>query len=591
MGIISTQEANYNVNSKFKDGVSGPSKRAFDQFQKRATVAFKAAAVAIAGVTVALSAMSKKTLNSFDEIGKSADRIGITTDRLQEYRFALDKADVSQEQVDKGLLNFTKRLGKARQGIGALAGGLKGGQEELLETLKSTNDVNEALDVLFQAMGDAETATERAAIADAAFGGSGLKMTAAFKDGTEGFKEWTKFARESGAVISEELIRKSERLNDEMGALGTVMQVSFQTGLIEGFVDDFGGLHEMVVDPDFRQGLNDIGKFMGGFLRFMVENAKPIAVTSASLAALFLSSNIAGAVGLKGRVGGILALLAAVSAGLLVWKDFTEASEQADDATMIFGINSSQAIEKVKKESEELTDTFSNFGDSVGVLTTTILPIIGEIETANRSFIDSAQAGLLDYAETAGTVAQRVQGLFSRGFGSMEDSLVTSVKNMEFSFSSFIDSIISDLIRLQVQQAVTLPIAGFLGDFLGSFGGIQGTSPSAVDFSGLSNGLIDSGGIPKIEGSFASGINRVPKDMFARIHKDEAVLNKKDADSFRQSDGGGDTYHIEQTVILQPGLEATIAAKMEEFIPQIKNETLSAVIQAQKKNRLGGVFG
>ena len=476
MPVATTQEANYVVKGKFKDGISGPSKKAFSQFQQRATAAFKATAIAIGVVTVALGRMLSKTLDTFDAIGKSADRIGITTDALQEYRFALDKAGISQEQTDKGLLEFEKRFGKAQAGFGALAESLKRVDAELLENVLAAGDGTAALEVLFEALGETTDKAKQLAIADAAFGKVGLKMTAAFKDGTVSFKEWINTARESGAIISEELIRKAENLNDEMSALGTVMKVSFQSGLIEGFVDEFGGLHEMIVDPNFREGLTTIGEFMGGFLKFLVENAKPIAITSASLAALFLASNIAGAVGLKGRLGGILALLSAVTAGILVFNEFAEASEnslkKADDATMTFRMN----VGSLKEETEELTDEFTNFGDSIGLLSTFFVSTIGTMENETRSFIDSSIAGINDYGESVGTIADQTQRAFARSFQSMEDGLVEFAKTGKFNFSNFIDSIISDLIRFQIQQSITLPLANFASNFLGSLGGNGGVN-------------------------------------------------------------------------------------------------------------------
>jgi len=556
MAIATTQESNYLVNSKFKDGVSGPSKRAFDQFRKRATVAFKAAAVAIAGVTVALAAMTKKTLDSFDEIGKSSDRIGITTDALQLYRFALDKAGISQEQTDKGLLEFQKRFGKAQQGFGAMAESLKRVDAELLENVLASRNATQALDVLFEGLGNTTNQAKKLAIADAAFGKVGLKMTAAFKDGTDGFKEWIKFAQETGVVIREDLIRKAERLNDEMSALGTVMKVSFQTGLIDGFVDDFGGFHEMIVDPDFRTGLETIGEFMGGFLKFMVENSKTIAITSASLAALFLSTAIIGKLGgLKGKVAIIGTLLTTLTAGVLVWREFSEASEKALKKPQSIVIELEKEFKSLKNTTEEVSDTFSNFGDSVGVLTTTILPVIGEMENATKNFTDNAIAGINDYASNVETVAERTQRFFGQSLQGMEDGLVEFAKTGKITFSGFVDSIISDLLRFQIQQTITLPLANFASTFLGSFGGIQGTTPEAIPFGSLSSGLINSGGVANLDGLRAHGGPVFSGGSFLVGERGPEIFNPSRNGTIIPNNalGGGSTVNV--TVINQSGGE------------------------------------
>ncbi|MCH8172659.1 MAG: hypothetical protein IIA70_05035, partial [Proteobacteria bacterium] len=156
-----------------------------------------------------------------------------TTDELQKMRFAFDLAGVGVEATDKALLTFGKRLGKARQGIGALVGGLKGGQEELLETLKRTGNMSEALDVMFRALGAATTQTEKLAIADAAFGTAGLRMTAAFRDGSKAFFEAKQEAERLGLVIEERLIRAAEQVTDDFTRASGVIGVQFKKAFLE----------------------------------------------------------------------------------------------------------------------------------------------------------------------------------------------------------------------------------------------------------------------------------------------------------------------------------------------------------------------
>ena len=179
-----------------------------------------------------LAKLTNDALKFADAIGKSADRIGITTTSLQELRFAFDRAGVSQEDLDKGLLTFAKRLGKARQDIGALVGGLKGGQEALLGSLKATNSNTEALDLVFNAMGRATNQSERLAIADAAFGTVGLKMTEAFLNGNKVFDESIKLARSLGIVMEESLIRNAEATNDKMSALAQILKIKVFSALV-----------------------------------------------------------------------------------------------------------------------------------------------------------------------------------------------------------------------------------------------------------------------------------------------------------------------------------------------------------------------
>jgi hypothetical protein len=184
-------------------------------------------------MVVGFVAMAKEAAKTADAIGKFADRAGVTTDSLQKMRYAFDLAGVSSEKFDQGLLTFGKRLGKAHQGIGALAGGLKGGEEALLENLKATNSTSEALEVLFKATGKATTAKKKLAILDAAFGGVGLHMVSAFNDGSDALFKFMEQAERLNLILDEKLIRNAEKMNDELTTVSEVLKIQFMATVLE----------------------------------------------------------------------------------------------------------------------------------------------------------------------------------------------------------------------------------------------------------------------------------------------------------------------------------------------------------------------
>lgn len=84
---------------------------------------------------------------------------------------------------------------------------------------------------------------------------------------------------------------------------------------------------------------------------------------------------------------------------------------------------------------------------------------------------------VIDEADDMASKAER--GVISM-FKSMEDALVSFVTTGKLDFKSMADSIIADMVRMQIQSSITKPLAGALGGFLGDIAGsIFGTPAGA----------------------------------------------------------------------------------------------------------------
>lgn len=85
------------------------------------------------------------------------------------------------------------------------------------------------------------------------------------------------------------------------------------------------------------------------------------------------------------------------------------------------------------------------------------------------------QDGINRYVEMVTDAAKQTESLLTNAFRGMEDALVSFVKTGKMDFRSLADSIVSDLIRIQVRQGVTLPLSeGIRGlDLSSLFGGGQ----------------------------------------------------------------------------------------------------------------------
>lgn len=163
-------------------------------------------------------------VNATDEIAKTADFAGIGVEALQEYRFAFDRAGVSQEKTDKGLIKLGKTIGELRAGSGTLFTILQKTNTEFLQQLVAAENAEEAFDLLINKLATTENHMDRAALSAAAFGRTGQLMANALKDGIEPFNALIARARELGFVLDEETVRKGEVAKDVFTDIGAVMK-------------------------------------------------------------------------------------------------------------------------------------------------------------------------------------------------------------------------------------------------------------------------------------------------------------------------------------------------------------------------------
>lgn len=195
-----------------------------------------AAAFSAAAVTAGIAAITRgigTVLKSADDLVKSADRIGISTTALQELGHAASLSGVSMETLDKSFQTFTKRVGEAKAGYGALSTALDKTNADLLAQIVNSKNQEEALNAVFAAISGLKNQTDKAALANAAFGRSGSALTTILKDGTEGLNEMRQEARDLGLVMDGDLLRAAEQTGDEFERTASVIRAQFGRVILE----------------------------------------------------------------------------------------------------------------------------------------------------------------------------------------------------------------------------------------------------------------------------------------------------------------------------------------------------------------------
>ena len=188
---------------------------------------------------------------------------------------------------------------------------------------------------------------------------------------------------------------------------------------------------------------------------------------------------------------------------LLLRRELLDLSE-ADRASLTTRTELEKAATSARKQANEIQDAGlrSEAIETINAALARQLPIIEELARANvdyqRSFEFGARSALRTYVDDATNAAKQAERAVTGAFRSMEDALTQFVTTGKIDFNSLANSIISDLVRIQIQRMITLPLANWAsGLFGGSSGGGGGAAlpTGASDLAGTMVNLAHTGGL------------------------------------------------------------------------------------------------
>ena len=174
----------------------------------------------------------ESSLEFADAIGKTADKLGISTDALQEYRFAAEQTGVAQSALDIGIQRFTRRLGEAQEGTGVLAKVLEGLNINLKDNEGRWKSTDKVLGEYANAIKDADNSQQQLLLTFKAFDTEGAALVNLFRQGEEGIRRFRSQARSLGIVMSEDLIRNAEKASDDLNILSKVIKINLTEALV-----------------------------------------------------------------------------------------------------------------------------------------------------------------------------------------------------------------------------------------------------------------------------------------------------------------------------------------------------------------------
>jgi lambda family phage tail tape measure protein len=217
---------------------------------------------------------------------------------------------------------------------------------------------------------------------------------------------------------------------------------------------------------------------------------------------------------------------------------------------------------------------------------------IQESYEKQRTAIFGADEAVRKYMEDVGNQAGKMEALYTNAFKGMEDALVKFVRTGKLDFKSLSDSIINELIRMQIQQSITGPLSGAIK----SAGGASGIFSAAKSFFGFADGgIMSAAGSMPLNRYASGGIANSPQlAMFGEGSSPEAYVPLPDGRSIpvtMSGSGGGGSITVNQPLVINAQNASAetvgiIRALMPGFMAENKR-VIEGVIQ-QAMQRRGG---
>jgi hypothetical protein len=208
-----------------------------------------------------------------------------------------------------------------------------------------------------------------------------------------------------------------------------------------------------------------------------------------------------------------------------------------------------------------------------------------QLMEANQVYKQSIEGGFMEglakIREKAMDVGGQISDAMTNAFSGMEDALVSFVMTGKADFKSLANSIISDLIRIQIRSMLGGMFGGGGGFNLGSLFGMGGGggqfSFGAGGYTGMGPFMAKGG---PVSANSPYIVGEKGPELFMPGSSGSIVPNNK-------LGGGSDGVTINQTINISTGVQQTVRAEIQQLLPQISNAAKNAVVDAKRR---GGSF-
>lgn len=196
--------------------------KSFDNMNKSVSKAEKSIGKSLSFIKKAMIAafsvravvqFGKGMMNAANDLLTLSSQTGIGVERLQELRFAAEQSGTSIESLKEGIKALSQQMDRGNPAVERLG--------------ITSQDTGEAFEQTLSALAKMPAGVERNAIGAQLLGESYVRLIPLLDQGEEGIKQLTQAARNSGAVMSKELVQGIDSLRQSLDRLKSMFVSAF----------------------------------------------------------------------------------------------------------------------------------------------------------------------------------------------------------------------------------------------------------------------------------------------------------------------------------------------------------------------------
>ena len=408
--------------------------------------------MAAAGAVAGLSGLVMSAASSADELLTLSRNTGLSTDALQEMKYASDRIDVPLSTITSAVEKMKSNLNKSTDAWANI--GVK--TKDANGNLKSTEQIFQET---IKALSRIDNETERDAEAMKIFGKNAGELSGLIDDGGEALRKLGEEAKSIGAIIPQEDLQRLGEFQDVLDQTKAKLSAAF-AGVALNVLEAMGPVIDNVCSAlqllaqIFANLPAPVTQFVVVALLLLAALAPAAMVISSVAQALTLLAGVIPGVGaaigqmvtaataaIAGNpyTGVILAIIAALA--LLATAIYLVVTHLEDiksfGATAFDGIKN--GAQKVLKPVEEIKDKFASaFGAIPGIVNKAVSSFTSLVNGA-KQMVSKVANVFAELQQKAFNLGHQMMSAFTNGINSAIDSVINSLQGLASTVSSILN--------------------------------------------------------------------------------------------------------------------------------------------------------